>query len=433
MREVKFLGIIMVAVAVFTTPALGQSFEQNLPPIVLQFGYKAFQTPDRIIMTFGPASSSERTITWRTNNKVGKPQIQWAEDATAVRFYRSPMEGKASSTSLVTLQNDTVLYHTATLKNLKPAQQYVYRVGDGTYWSEWLDFYIPHETSREPFEFIYLGDAQNDVFPLWSRVIRAAYQRAPYADFVMHAGDLINHSQNDYEWGEWFKAGGHILASAPQVISPGNHEYVKDDDGHKTGISPFWDPQFSFPDNGPKGFKNRAYYFDHKNCRIIVLDSNDNPGDQVSWLENLLKNNDKEWVVVMFHHPVISAAEGRMNEGVLKNWKPLLDRYKVDLVLQGHDHVYGRGNQVDSGLNEWDEDSGSVYVVSVAGRKTYEVSDHPWMQKRAGNLQTYQIITVKNQALNYKAYTLDGAIFDEFDLIKRPGQKNELIERGKKK
>lgn len=412
------------------TPGLvhGQSFEKNMPPANPQFYYKASPIPDRIIMTFGKDSQSERTITWRTSRQAGKPRLQWSTNVTQVRFYRSVEEEQASSIPLVTLEGDTALYHAVTLAGLQPSQQYVYRVGDGEYWSEWFDFTMP-TTKIDKLEFIYLGDAQNDVFPLWSRVIRAAHDRAPQADFVMHAGDLINHSQNDYEWGEWFKAGGHILASKPQLATLGNHEYIKDEDGKKTGITPFWPAQFNFPVNGPHGMEDRAYYLDYQHCRIICLDSNEDLNEQADWLEERLAEHDKDWVVVMFHHPVISGAEGRINRGVLENWKPLLDKYQVDLVLQGHDHVYGRGNRVISGLNQWDEETGTVYVVSVAGRKTYDVGDHPWMQKRVGNLQSYQIISIDGNSLNYKAYALDGKVFDAFTLHKKPGEKNQLVEQ----
>lgn len=408
--------------------AFGQPIEKNLAPVNPQFDYQASAAPDRIIMTFG--GPDERTITWRTSNKAGQPRLEWSQDVNNVRFYRSPQKEAASSTSLVTLQQDTVYYHRVTLGNLKPSQEYVYRVGDGTYWSEWIGFSMP-DPATDTVEFIYLGDAQNDVHALWSRVIRAAYRTAPQADFIMHAGDLINHSQNDYEWGEWFRAGGNIFAATPQVVIPGNHEYVKDETGEKVGISPFWPAQFNLPQNGPVGFEGRTYYIDHQHCRIICLDSNEGMSEQAEWLEARLAENDKEWVIVMFHHPVISAAEGRVNKGVLENWKPLLDKYQVDMVLQGHDHVYGRGNRVVSGLGKWDEDSGTVYVVSVAGRKTYDVSDHPWMQKRAGNLQTYQVISVKDDTLAYKAYTLSGDVFDAFDLIKTRQGKNQLIDRNR--
>ena len=43
-----------------------------------------------------------------------------------------------------------------------------------------------------PLEFIYVGDAQNDIFSMWSHLIRAGYSEAPRARFILHAGDLAN-------------------------------------------------------------------------------------------------------------------------------------------------------------------------------------------------------------------------------------------------
>lgn len=62
----------------------------------------------------------------------------------------------------------------------------------------------------------------------------------------------------------------------------------------------------------------------------------------------------------------------------------------MDLVFQGHDHNYGRGHKVDSKLGQWNEDLGIVFVVSVSGRKMYEMGDEPWMQKEAENQQFFK-------------------------------------------
>ncbi|WP_226390321.1 purple acid phosphatase family protein [Penaeicola halotolerans] len=420
----KYLLTLLFGVS--TGLVLGQSLQQNTPPSVQHISYLASERPDRILMTFGDDKGNSRIITWRTKETGNKGLIQWSSQTKEVEFYKDVYKKEAESTSLTTILGERVTYHEVILDELKPNEKYTYRVGDGVHWSEWIDF---ETTAADEFQFIYLGDAQNDLYPLWSRVIRAAYQRAPEARLVLHAGDLINHSQNDYEWAEWFAAGGYILSSIPQIIVPGNHEYVKNENGEKVGISPLWDPQFNFPKNAPQKLSDRAYYIDYQKVRFIALDSNDDIETQAVWLESLLKNNPQRWTIVTFHHPVISAAEGRINEGVMKNWKPLLDRYKVDMVLQGHDHVYGRGNAVNSGLGKWDEDSGTVYVVSVAGRKMYELSDHPWMQKKGQDVQTYQVINIGNDRLSYKAYTLDGDVFDAFDLIKIEGSANKLIEK----
>ena len=75
------------------------------------------------------------------------------------------------------------------------------------------------------FSFLYFGDAQNDIKSKWSRTIRQAYSDLPKADFMIHAGDLININKRDQEWGEWFYAGGWIYQNIPSILTPGNHEY----------------------------------------------------------------------------------------------------------------------------------------------------------------------------------------------------------------
>ncbi len=405
-----------------------QPLEKNLAPTTQHIDYKASPRPDRLILTLTENPSNEIMITWRTDNTISQGVAEIARVEKQYDFYKKASQKTSITSTITSLENEEVIYHKVKFENLSPNTFYAYRVGGGNYWSEWIQFKTSEEKFTKPFQFLYLGDAQNDIFSLWSRAVRGAFKKAPNARFAIHAGDLINHSQNNYEWGEWFEASSFIPKMLPSLITLGNHEYVKDSTGHKTGISNLWDPQFNFPDNGPKGFKDRTYYVDYLNCRIICLDSNKGIEEQKIWLENILKTNTNEWVIVFFHHPVISASKGRNNDGVLQHWKPLFDQYKVDLVLQGHDHVYGRGNKVNSGLGKWNENSGTTYVVSVSGRKMYSLSDHPWMDKKGENIQLYQVITVHENTLNFKAYTLDNQLFDNFELIKRTNQSNLLKE-----
>ncbi len=79
-------------------------------------------------------------------------------------------------------------YHSVTFNELEPNTLYGYRVGDGEHWSEWFQFKTA-STTNDKFSFIYMGDAQNDIFDLWSRTLRMGFQLAPFARFIVHAGD----------------------------------------------------------------------------------------------------------------------------------------------------------------------------------------------------------------------------------------------------
>jgi hypothetical protein len=59
----------------------------------------------------------------------------------------------------------------------------------------------------------------------------------------------------------------------------------------------------------------------------------------------------------------------------------------------------------------------------------YDVSDDPWMDRRAGNTQLFQIITIEGDTLSYGAYTAAGELYDAFDLVKSDDAPNKLINK----
>jgi hypothetical protein len=76
-----------------------------------------------------------------------------------------------------------------------------------------------------------------------------------------------------------------------------------------------------------------------------------------------------------------------------------------------------------------DKVSGTMYVVSVSGPKMYDISDDPWMQRKARNTQLFQIITIQDSKLSYKSYTAAGELYDAFDLLKSKNKPNKLVSR----
>jgi hypothetical protein len=116
----------------------------------------------------------------------------------------------------------------------------------------------------------------------------------------------------------------------------------------------------------------------------------------------------------------------------------VLDEFKVDLVLNGHDHTYARTGEVGeivqsqnvpSGYQQaYDPAIGTVYVVSVSGPKMYDITKGAYAKRTAENTQLYQIIEIDDGTLEYKAYTATGELYDAFTLEKRTGLPNRLRE-----
>ncbi len=426
--------------------------------------YKPTAMPDRIVLTLSGDPRTTQSVTWRTSTEVqhGIAEIVVAE---ANPYFSEKSKQHPATTQPLKTDINEAHFHTVTFSDLKPGTKYAYRVGDGTNWSEWFHIRTASATD-EAFSFIYFGDAQNNIRSMWSRVIREAFSDAPKAAFLLHAGDLINRAEADAEWGEWCGAGAWLNAMMPNIAIPGNHEQAKRDDGSK--LSHHWRPQFEFPSNGPEGLEETCFTLVYHNVRIIGLNSNEQQELQSDWLEDVLSKNESEWVVCTFHHPIFSTGKDRDNAELRGLWKPIFDKYKVDLVLQGHDHTYGRtGLQVPSelkstqqkteeavtsaasgsnvrlasatqvpetisnvatGVQQVEPETGTIYVVSVSGPKMYENQRPEFMPRLAEDTQLYQIIHIDGDQLRFEARTAIGELYDAFELKKQPGKINQLVE-----
>src|SRR3546814_12838276 len=63
---------------------------------------------------------------------------------------------------------------------------------------------------------------------------------------------------------------------------------------------------------------------------------------QARWLDDVLADSRRAWSIVAIHQPMFSPRQDRDNALLREHLLPVLERHRIDLVLQGHDHVYGR-------------------------------------------------------------------------------------------
>lgn len=404
--------------------------------------------PDRLFLTFYGDPASGRAITWRTGGRNNKaPAYAEIAKAEGGSYFKASAIRINATTEILNLnvakgnKQGTVKYHSAIFKDLEPDTLYAYRVGDGgAYWSEWIQF---RTASREvkPFKFVYFGDAQNGVLEHWSRTIRMAYQTEPNASFALHAGDLINESHSDNEWAEWYKAGGFLHAQWSGVPVTGNHEYIdkKSSKEIKNKLSILWRPQFTLPVIAelPEELHETVYSLEYQGMQMIVLNSNKLLEEQTPYLEAQLKKPGFNWKVVTFHHSMFSPRRGisEKSDMMEAQWRPLFEKYNVDLVLQGHDHTYTRGQLPIRNNSGFVKDSfQTVYVTSVSGPKQYPINQDYMKSfipkglkaiRNGENTQFFQVVSIDGDQLNYKAYTTTGQLYDEATITKdlKSGQK----------
>lgn len=399
---------------------------------------EAGRDPDRIVLSMTEDPATSAAVSWRTSTDIkngwGEISLALAEPgftSVAERFEATTVVLDRSQLSYNPTNH--VAYHTIRFTGLKAGTQYAYRVGDGKdYMSEWYHFTTAQE-GFSPFSFVYVGDAQNGLLSHWSRLVRQAFKSEPEMSFFLHAGDLINTAHLDYEWGEWFHALGWINGMIPAVAVPGNHEYgrIGNDNASPRGLSIQWQPQFEFPrvDELPEKIQETAYTFVYQGTLFIALNSMEHIDEQATWMSSLLDQSKHQWKVVTFHYPIFASGINRDNIKLRALWKPIFDKYHVDLVLQGHDHSYARGHTRYIKAGPIEDYVRSVYINSVSGSKMYQVKPERWtsydqdditMVRMAENTQLFQVIQIDHRAISYKAILPTGEVYDSFSLEKFP-------------
>ncbi|MET7906121.1 metallophosphoesterase family protein [Streptomyces sp. NPDC005355] len=191
--------------------------------------------------------------------------------------------------------------------------------------------------------------------------------------FHLHAGDLCyadttGHGKKSdlYDarvWDSFLAQTDSVAASVPWMVTTGNHDMEAwySPDGYGGQLA-----RWSLPDNGPDPRKTPGVYsFVYGNVGVIALDANDvsyeipankgyTDGAQTRWLDRRLgqlrKQPGIDFLVAFFHHCAFSTTSAHASDGgVREAWVPLFDKHQVDLVVNGHNHVYERTDAIRGG------------------------------------------------------------------------------------
>ena len=387
----------------------------------------AGRQPDQTTIAFGNDPSTELTFSWRTRPGAGGAVARlWKAGASGFREYR----GTSATIALRELLNDPViLRHTVRVSGLEPDTSYEYSIGDGAGpgMSAWTSVRTAPRCPAD-VSMLYLGDPQCGLEG-WGDLLTAAHRRRPDTQAVLIAGDLVDRGNERSNWDHFFLRAMRVFANVPVMPAVGNHEYL--DRGPW-----LYRAFFDLPENGPAGVDcDLVYRFEIGDVFVAVLDSTAAVTDplqakiQGDWLDEALRSTRKTWKLVMFHHPVYASHPWRESPALRDAWVPILDRHRVDLVLQGHDHAYLRTYPMRDGRRAA---GGTIYVVSVSGDKYVEQSPRDYAEVGFTHVSTYQTIDVRPREgrLIYGAYDASGRERDRFTIEKAPDGR-QVARRGK--
>ncbi|WJH37495.1 Ig-like domain-containing protein [Paenibacillus sp. CC-CFT747] len=248
-------------------------------------------------------------------------------------------------------------------------------------------------------------------FDKWGATVAKAFSEHPDASFMVHVGDMVDNGFKEQEWKWWFEKAQQYLLQTTLLSVVGNHE-VTGTKGNGDFLA-----HFNHPQNGLDSLKGSQYSFDYNNIHFVVLNSEYEYDAQKEWLRTDLANTDQRWKVIFFHRgpygSIYDTAEVR------SQWTPVFDEFGVDLVMNGHDHIYLRTHAMRN--NEPAEDGkGTTYVIpGSTGPKFYELTPRPWQKVTDDeNTQMYTAVEVKGSLLQVVTKTVGGRVVDSFELQK---------------
>ncbi|MEU5688540.1 phosphoesterase [Streptomyces venezuelae] len=358
-------------------------------------------------LAFGADPKTQMRISWQVPLAVKSPYVRvgtkpWELDRkieAEVRDLHTP----ALSKKLPPVEQ---YYLHAALDGLRPGTTYYYGVGH--------DGFDPASPERlatigsfrtapahpEKFVFTAFGDQGVSYHALANDQVILGQNPS----FHLHAGDICyadttghGKESDTYDarvWDTFLAQTESVAKSVPWMVTTGNHDmeawYSPNGYGGQRA-------RWSLPENGfdPEEAPG-VYSFRYGNVGVVALDANDvsyeipankgyTDGKQTAWLDRRLRalraDDTVDFIVVFFHHCMYSTSTHASDGGVRDAWLELFVEHQVDLVVNGHNHVYERtdaikggevGKPVPVGASTDPTRDGIVYVTAGgAGKDLY--------------------------------------------------------------
>ncbi|WP_217559745.1 phosphodiester glycosidase family protein [Paenibacillus sp. GbtcB18] len=374
------------------------------------------ETPYNIGVNMGSDPASSRAFIWHTNPGTEPTVVELVKQSEFTDFQAGSVKRITGDSSLYsTLDIGTIRIHKAVAEGLEPGTSYVYRVGDGKGHTSKQGTFKTTELAGDRTKFLYFADSQagdQAGFNLWGNTVKKAVADNPDAEFMVHAGDMVDKGFNEKEWNMWFGAAQDAFLNTTLVGTIGNHEVMG------TRENSDFLAHFNQPGTGLDSLKGSSFSYDYKDVHFVVLNSEYQYEEQKEWLKRDLAKTNKKWKVAIFHRgpygSIYDTAEIR------SLWAPALEENKVDLVLNGHDHIYLRtypmkNNQIAT------DGQGTTYVVAgSSGPKFYPVTKRDWQRViDEEQTQMYASIDIAGDELKFVTKTVGGRVVDEFSLYKK--------------
>jgi len=383
------------------------------------------------ILTIGK-DGTERNFTWYANTKE-KGKFEFAK-LNAEKDFK---DATVLDATVKETNKDGFSSNQVTLDGLEPDTEYMYRFSNGDTVSEVKTF---KTGGTGDFSFFAAGDPQigagfeDEDEKGWDKTLKLLPELDPSASFLLSLGDQVNISDNERQYDAYINRDGFNGLTLAPII--GNH-----DSGNHAYTEHF---KLSNVQEEGKTTAGSNYYYVYNNTLFICLNSNNrNYAEHKSTIKKAIAENPNvKWKVVAFHHPPYTVASHAL-DGYISNMRstlvPILKENKIDLVLNGHDHVYTRTHVMDGtkpiiewengeegkAPNEYVNPKGIIYVTtnSASGSKHYDIMKNQNFEFSAFKNQEYvpniSNLKITDNSIEVTTYrTNDSSVVDSFKIIK---------------
>jgi hypothetical protein len=350
-------------------------------------------------IAYGPDPATEMWVSWAAGSStaaanVPSPIVRYGLNTgygatvdASTGMVPTPAAAPAGNTELTSYQH-------ALITDLLPDTTYHYSVSNdnGTTWGPDTTFRTG-KTGLVDFRFCATAD-ENSYATSSKPIMDSISGFNP--DFTIVAGDL-SYAADDgtysgsgpvatytpSAWDSYFAVlGANGGQSIPWMVGPGNHDVEPFTDNGFAGLITRF-PHFGSNAANAGSGSQVVQSFTYSNVGIIGLDDSDistldtvnngyTSGQQTSWFEQQLQKyraagSGIDFIVVFFHHcPYCSGGPGS-DGGDRTVWQPLFDRYNVDLVINGHNHLYERAYPMIGGVIQAQTPSGGTVTPATQG------------------------------------------------------------------
>ncbi len=360
--------------------------------------------------TPGPALTAPPYLMWVTEDAIS---VRWeTADSMTGTFTVTTPDGPVEWT-----ESSAGRTHEIRVDGLQPATEYSYRLTwDGGSGPAYRFRTAPGPGSDDPFSFLVWGDNQNGPENFAAMTPTMAGLNA---DFAMSSGDCVQNGTRGEYRSQLFAPIAPLARQTPFLIAAGNHERYSD-----SGAALFEEYMSQPGDEHCFGWTYGSLYMVFIDTELSI-----NPGSaQDACIRAALSSEEALAATfrgAIFHKPprieywfggVIAFPDSMEAPQVRETLEPLLESLDVDVVFNGHNHLYAYTPETPGGIT-WFTTGGGGGMIDTASA-LWRVGDWPQIAVQIhrfhflhvevdGNEMTVRAVSSTGETLHTATVTAD--------------------------